>query len=177
MPTNRKRTTRGRRGPPIDHDQWAVLTDQEPENPFIKLIPREKQWRDLWTEHRDAILADWAAKHPGTRPSFWWKYDAPRELAPNEDDPTGEPWDVPFARLQIGGAPVEPDASHCAGNFGIPASDLDDDDPALLANPPIWESQAAYLKRHRLLYPGEATRIKSQAAPAARAGRPAAKRS
>jgi hypothetical protein len=31
----------------------------------------------LWREHGAAILASWVREHPGTRPSLWWKYDAP----------------------------------------------------------------------------------------------------
>lgn len=177
MSTNRKRTVRGRRGPPIDPDQWAVLNDQEPGNKFVRLIKREKQWLDLWNKHREAILANWVAQHPGTRPSFWWKYDAPCELFPNEDDPAGEPWPAPCPRLQVSGTPVEPEPFYCASNFGIPASSLDDDDPALFADPPVWESQAAYLQRHGLLHAGEAKLLKLQTEPAKHSGRSASKRS
>src|SRR5215208_7633421 len=55
---------------------------------------------ELWAEYGPAIVKQWAAEKPGTRPSLWWKYDAPEPRRPRE-------------------------------------------------------SQAAYLKRHRLLLPGE----------------------
>ncbi len=31
----------------------------------------------LWEANRDAVLAEWIAAHPGTRPSLWWRHDAP----------------------------------------------------------------------------------------------------
>ena len=42
--------------------------------------------------------------------------------------------------------------------FGIP-EDFRDLNPA---NPPCYESQAAYLRRHGLLEPGEARRLKAK---------------
>jgi hypothetical protein len=57
----------------------------------------------LWSAHRDAVLAWWIARYPGTRPSLWWRFEAP----------------APRRRA---------------------------------------ESELAYLRRHRLLLPGELER-------------------
>jgi hypothetical protein len=32
---------------------------------------------ELWREHCDRVIAEWIVENPGTRPSLWWKYDAP----------------------------------------------------------------------------------------------------
>jgi hypothetical protein len=31
----------------------------------------------LWSEYREAVTLRHIAKHPGTRPANWWRYDAP----------------------------------------------------------------------------------------------------
>ena len=33
--------------------------------------------RALWEEHRDRIVAELFAEHPGTRSSRWWEFSAP----------------------------------------------------------------------------------------------------
>jgi hypothetical protein len=36
------------------------------------------EWaRRLWKEYGDGIVERHIAKHPGTRPANWWRYDAP----------------------------------------------------------------------------------------------------
>jgi hypothetical protein len=34
-------------------------------------------WRALWERHRDGLLSEWIARHPGSRPPAWWAFDAP----------------------------------------------------------------------------------------------------
>ena len=34
--------------------------------------------RDLWAEFGEGIVAEWVAERPGSRPSCWWKWSAPR---------------------------------------------------------------------------------------------------
>lgn len=106
MPTNRTRVSRARRGAPIDADEWAILHDETPVNPFVALVRKEEHWRRLWAGYGDEITQKWAQKHPGTRPKHWWKFSAPLETGPQLD----------------------------------------------------VESERAYLKRHNLLLPGEASR-------------------
>jgi hypothetical protein len=160
MPTNRKRTARGRRGAPIDANDWAYLNDEEPENPFTQFSP-DDYWQRLWAEYGGQITQNWAKKYPGTRPSFWWKHSAPR--LPVEEH--GDYVDCYFAnrlikpRLKISGSGTPSIA--CFNNnmyldYGIPeyVDDVDENDP------PVWESQLDYLKRHGLLLPGEVRRAK-----------------
>jgi hypothetical protein len=36
------------------------------------------EWaRSLWSEYGEAVTLRHIAKHPGTRPANWWRYDAP----------------------------------------------------------------------------------------------------
>ena len=44
--------------------------------PFRGAVSRE--YPELWEKYRAEILERWTHKRPGTRPSFWWHYDAPQ---------------------------------------------------------------------------------------------------
>jgi hypothetical protein len=65
--------------------QWEFLCDVEtiPDN-FERWVLDEDcspffTVRDLWEEQRDEVLSAYIADNPGSRPSLWWKYDAPEE--------------------------------------------------------------------------------------------------
>ena len=57
---------------------WHVLIDDPlPEghpnyNSFQEFIGRSD-----WEEHRAEVLEYWIKNHPGSRPSHWWRWDAP----------------------------------------------------------------------------------------------------
>lgn len=155
MPTNRKRTGRGRRALPINGNDLAFLNDETPENSFTQFKP-DAYWRQLWEEYGDQITQKWAQSYPGTRPEHWWKYSAPRLPVEEHGD-----WadcfftrDLIQSRQKLSGSGV---AAYTFMNvvprweLGIPSwmEEVDRDDP------PVWESQLAYLKRHGLLLPGE----------------------
>lgn len=155
MPTNRKRTVRSRRAPPIHPDEWAILNDEKPANPFIQFRSGD-HWRSLWAEHGERITQEWAERHPGTRPKHWWKYSSPR-LPEAEHGDYAETWfaaDLIQPRLQLSGSGV-PAYTFMAvvphWELGVPTWMEEVDH----GNPPIWETQLAYLKRHALLLPGE----------------------
>lgn len=156
MPTNRKRIARSRSAPPIDPDFWRILTDQEPSNPFSDFALRDDERRALWAEHRERILSEWVAAYPGTRPSHWWRYDAPRLPARQH----GKYADCFFAqdliqpRRQIRGTGVPAhtvSAQVPQWRLGIP----EHMEKVNLLDPPIFESQIEYLERHKLLMPQE----------------------
>jgi hypothetical protein len=95
------------------------------------------QARRLWTIHRDEVLADWVVRRPGTRPSSWWRFEMP--LA---------------QRTQLGEeGTFRPVTMWC----GIPTTWSVDD--FSYANPPLFESQAEFLKRLGLLLPSEESRL------------------
>jgi hypothetical protein len=83
---------------------WSWLTDQEydpiRDQGTGRLTVFVEDHATLWNAHRAVVLAWWVREHPGTRPSLWWRFEAP---APRRHD----------------------------------------------------ESELAYLRRHRLLVPGE----------------------
>ena len=123
---------------------------------------------------RDEILAAWTADAPGTRPSFWWKFDAPRQ--PLGTFP-GCFWDgkLPEPRRRLGG--IGTPSHECLAykphyDYGLPAhwvkkwesdyynSEGDFEGVAIdPENPPKYESEAAYLERHALFLPGEKKRL------------------
>jgi hypothetical protein len=129
----------------------------------------------LWDEHGADIVADHVAEYPGTRPARWWTYSAPR--SPIGTYPgcnfDGE---LPEPRLRLGGigTPLSECSAHVpAFEFGLPIywpgpSDVAGEFrlPRAVAigpgDPPRFESQAAYLRRHRLFLTGEARRLTAE---------------
>ena len=136
--------------------QWRYLTDQPmPANfeTFVLEIDFHRNTEQLWNHNRDLILAEHVKENPGTRPALWWHYDAPR--LPIGTFP-GCYYDgkLPQPRKRTGGTGTpahEVQAVVPSFEYGLPAVwvGLDEDDP------PVFESEATYLKRHGLLLAGE----------------------
>ncbi len=169
MPVKR-RVAKGRMSD-VSEMEWAVLTDQRDERTFCQadgwegFFLRSMQepgclavpsLGDLWLAHRGTILADWIGEHPGTRPSCWWRWDGPIWAdRPGFMKSECEP------RRRLGGVGHANDYSF---RFGLPTSWVKEGHPSSPApdpfDPPMFESQAAYLDRHGLLLPGERRRLK-----------------
>jgi hypothetical protein len=149
----------GRR-PPKDRDAipaWArkfFLTGGQPGreedghdeyvSAYFFHMPGEPDLKDLWERWRGELLPAWIREHPGTRPWGWWRFDAPSH------------------RLKVGGSGVlYPDGEQVAG-FALPGDGFWDEDPDP-KNPPLFESEAAFLKRHGLLDAAERSRVKPRA--------------
>jgi hypothetical protein len=178
LPTKRTRLARGRiSGEPTD-TVWRWLTDEgEPAEPegdqFERFMLAGR--RDLWEAYEGRVISAWARPYPGTRPSLWWKWSAPRWAVEGMPERWRDVWfatDLPEPRRRVGG--VGTPSYECLAvvpNFayGIPASWLtaelrayykgrirapayDPDDP------PTYEAQASYLERHKLFLPGERAR-------------------
>lgn len=161
MPTTRRLRTRSR-CEAIDPTRWAILTDDIPPadaNRFV-LLDRESYNTLLpyWLEHRSAILAGWIQTKPGTRPAMWWRYDAPR-LDPEHLGRWSRTVLAPRLietrrKLRGEGKPLHEALSYAPAHYyGIPAWFGDPE------NPPVFESQHAYLKRHGLLLSAERRKI------------------
>ena len=105
--------------------------------------------RAAWEIHGQQLLADFIAKHPGRRPWAWWRFA------------TAAP------RMRVGGSGV-PCNEVLSGwkqdyRFGIPqywvVADYLELFPKLLTrsmlidhhNPPLYEAQAEFLRRHGLI--------------------------
>ena len=114
---------------------------------------RPKYWDDI----REELVSDYVRKHPGTRPWAWWAMDAPEpELVDQGEDL--EP--VSFMRRQVGGTGALDGLSRCS--FGIPYG-IDHCNPPLPNDdPPMYESQAAYLRRHGLLSATEKRKLRKK---------------
>jgi len=127
MTTNRKRVSR-LRAPDIDPALLAWFKDAIPRRPALVFFMLEGELQKAWDASRDDVLAGWTQTNPGTRPVHWWIFDAP-EL-----------------RQRISGKPYHETLAYApAFNLGIPER----------SDPADYESQAAFLKRHKLLLPGE----------------------
>ncbi|MFC1886062.1 hypothetical protein ACFLZM_03290 [Thermodesulfobacteriota bacterium] len=119
---------------------------------------KEETQRETWRNSKNQILSAWISNRPGRRPWAWWRYDAPRDPALM----AGTAWEnrYPIARQQIGGQGVTTPRRYPASLprffFGVPSDWHEIDE----ADPPIFESQAAYLKRHGLLTKAEEKRLK-----------------
>ena len=159
---------------PISEDEWRgdhgfALLD------VMHLSPGERC--QLWITHRAELLRAWIEDRPGTRPQMWWHHDAPRQ-------PLGRfpGWwcdgKVEQPRLRLGGIgtaaldafdaqpkyhlgiPTEwcgPEELEWCAEEGIRAVAIDPTDP------PRYESQGAYLKRHGLFLRGEEKRLPANA--------------
>jgi hypothetical protein len=151
---------------------------------------------ELWQAYGTVVLQRWALEKPGTRPSLWWQFDAPRgdfrSYGNNYNLPGDERrWAEPRRRLGGIGTPRHEVLSVSASfAFGIPTSwvsrfevdyyrgliehpddrvrggrrePIDRDFPGLPIDPldpPRYEAEAAYLKRHALFMDGEAKRLR-----------------
>jgi len=157
MPTTRRYRTRPR-NKGIDPAHWAILTDAllpADANPFIALDAESYDvMRLLWEDHRAGILADWIQTKPGTRPAMWWRYDAPR-LDPEKlgrwSRTVVAPRLIETRRLLLGnGQPLHEVLNYApAHHYGIPTWFGNPNEP------PVFETQRTYLKRHSLLLPAE----------------------
>jgi len=97
MPTNRKYRTRKRCNDDVAWQREYLLHGVKESDPPIErrrpLMYRDEYKgcfssspaaREMWNEIKDAELAKWIKKHPGTRPYAWWDYDCP-ERVPCDD--------------------------------------------------------------------------------------------
>jgi hypothetical protein len=161
-----------KRRPQFEGTLFRLLSDlpAEPgDNILVRKFTSDEKLREAWEVHREFIVAQWIKERPGSRPLFWWRYSAPEprrrlggvgtpkheafNYAPDYSFgiPAGwvNQWEVELYSgrvMGIDGKPIiEP------GRFnGVPP---DPDDP------PTYESEASYLRRHGLLLPGEAARL------------------
>ncbi|MFZ1429139.1 MAG: hypothetical protein WAS21_20480 [Geminicoccaceae bacterium] len=174
--------------PPTGVDLWWSISDADADPDRQACVDRTGI--ELWREYRDELLAEFISTRPGRRPPIWWRADAPRQpigtwpgwfidgkieqprerlggvgtvawdvLAHRPEYHCGIPrhWvrprDVEYYTGQardIHGALISP--KYIGSGFAGVAIDPRD--------PPVYESQATYLKRLGLLLPTEARRLR-----------------
>jgi hypothetical protein len=169
-----------------------LTKDECTEAVFLEADPVDRgELFEAWELLRDDLLTEWIAKWPGTRPTIWWTWDAPRQaigtfpgwfydgklpesrrrlggigtpkheaLAYFPEFTKGVPsgwvsdWDVAYYNgraRDVHGKPIG--TEYAEGHFPYHAIDPDD--------PPVFESEAAYLKRHGLFRASEERRLKA----------------
>jgi hypothetical protein len=154
----RRRIEKAKPHAEISDAAWAYLNDLpipdgDGETKFAILmleVGDGEALRELWDRARGEVLAGWVK---GTRPAVWWRFEAPRQLLGTHG---GCFYDgkLPQPRKQISGAGC--DASLISAYMPSYESGL----PKAWAgfeegDPPVFESQAAYLRRHNLLTAGD----------------------
>lgn len=165
----RRLSTKERR-PEVSPSIWNWLNDQNPErvdengNLSFEIFLLEGEWLHhwgdeddrlgkLWRELEADVLEDWIAEHPGARPRLWWQYSAPRQpVGTFEGCFYDGKFQTPREKLTGAGCPAYETLAYLpAYTCGIPDTwdGFDGEDP------PVFESQAAYLLRHGLLTPAE----------------------
>lgn len=99
--------------------------------------------REEWQRHKGKVLADFFKTRPGSRPFAWWEYSSP-------DHPKNF-------------KPINIDAVQMVERDYIRWGSTSRPGPETFPEPPyLFESEAAYLKRKKLLIRGELQRIKPQ---------------
>jgi len=179
----RRRSDKRRAEVTDEHEAW--LRGDDKASGFVKYAP-EEELAALWNEHSDRIVAEHVADYPGTRPIRWWQHEAPR--IPLGTFP-GCYYDgkLPEPRQRLGGIGT-PASDVLAYSYGLPAIwttpwqvkyytgtavDIHGNPIGSLYptdvfkgvaidpnDPPIFVSQAAYLRRHGLFLTGEERRLK-----------------
>lgn len=163
MPIKRKKPKARHECPP---NLWARINDAPLAEDagrwaeFRYQFPDEHRLLGAWHKYGEEVLATWIKQHPGTRPSTWWRFDAPRVNGDFLDELRRHGFDDwvlahPQPRAVVGGTGTP--GARPESSFGI-LRDWWTVDPS---DPPLIESQAAYLKRHGLLVSGEARRLRS----------------
>jgi hypothetical protein len=178
----RKRVDKRRQSVTDQHEAWLQGNDKA--SGFVKYAASD-ELAALWDAHAERIVAAHVSLYPGTRPERWWQYSAPRLAAPGlyYDGLLPEPrlrvsgmgtpasevlacvptfsFGLPFiwiSQRQVryySGLAVDIHGSPIGGTLAVfDGVAIDPDDP------PTFESQAAYLKRHGLFLAGEERRLK-----------------
>jgi hypothetical protein len=145
----------------ISDGVWAYLNDLpipdgDSETHFEVLLLEAgdgEALREVWDRARGEVITGWIRDHPGTRPGNWWRFEAPRQPLGTH---AGAFYDgkLPQPRKQISGTGCDASAISAympSYESGLPTSWAAFEE----ADPPTFESQASYLRRHNLLTAGE----------------------
>jgi hypothetical protein len=199
------RRARARKAPDLTELQWAFLNDAlDGDDPRCR--EPEYKWRiyelhanrtlgdnrpigdDLWRTYGSNVVQRWVVEKPGTRPTLWWVYAAPRVTRGTFKTFGGDALPEPRRRLGGIGTPVHECLAYVPEfRLGVPCRWISHREVDLYTgkttdvrgrpimqeargksfrgmpidpdNPPLYEAQAAYLERHELLLPGERERL------------------
>lgn len=151
--------------PAISTTEWAFLCDApRPENADVfrwSELARDSEGSALalWRQYGATVLEWWCVERPGTRPSLWWRHDAP-EPCRRRLGGVGTPAADRLAYVPRFAYGVPRDWISAAllatyrglgAPLGVPAVDPDD--------LPTFEAEATYLDRLGLLTAAERRRL------------------
>lgn len=139
-----------------DRDRWWSIVESDATDPSFAHYGTGR--KNLWAVNRAHLLPEFIRDNPGRRPNVWWSHEAPRE--PVGTHP-GCYYDGKLSLLRgrlggIGAPAHERLALVPLYKFGVPSMWVGVD----LDNPPAFESQPTYLRRHNLLSPAELRRLR-----------------
>ncbi len=106
----------------------------------LEIFQNNSRGPELWDTHKKKVLDDWIKRKPGSRPWAWWQFDSP--VRP-----------VNFVPLNLDQVEMIERHYICWGVTHRPGLETFPEPPYL------FESEASYLKRKKLLIKGELKRI------------------
>jgi hypothetical protein len=112
--------------------------------------------QDVWAEHAAAVVRHFIKRDPGRRPYRWWQYSAPEPRRRLGGIGSGLHECSAYALVLAYGVPA---FWRRAGDF-MGSIEIEKWPPIDPANPPTFESESAYLARHKLFLPGERKRLR-----------------
>jgi hypothetical protein len=152
-----------------EHEAW--LHGEDKASGFIQYAPND-ELAALWGAHSERIVADHVSNYPGTRPVRWWQYAVePRRRLGGIGTPASDVlayvptfsfglpsvWVTQSQVKYYSGIAVDIHGNPMGNRFAnsdFNGVAINPDDP------PVFESQATYLKRHGLFLAGEERRLK-----------------
>ncbi|GEM_PF-6028639 len=153
------RPVRASRPEVTSEELWRWFVEETEDEPFEVMFRSDDEMRAIALAVMPDVLAYYSRLHPGRRPRLWWRFCAPQaDLFAWLFPAAAERPQFAQPRKRVGGRGVpawERFAYVPAFDYGVPAhwADSDPDDP------PRFESQASYLRRHELLSPAESRRL------------------
>jgi hypothetical protein len=153
---------------------WNALRDfGDWRDSWAAVVSDEKDFKQLWEQHGDAAIEDYAERNPGKRPFYWWRFSAPEPRARlrgkgvPRHDALAYVVDFDYGVPQAGFVSAwewlyyNGQARHVDGHLIAEDRKLGDFpyQPFDKNDPPVYESQATYLRRHGLLLRGELKRL------------------
>jgi hypothetical protein len=159
MPVKR-RVPKTKLRPEITAEMEAWARDQDGSGLF-PFVSNDEVLRATWAVLCDDVVAEYVAEYPGFRPIRWWQYNSSPEEPRRRLGGVGTTWADYHSRPPrlYRGLPTEWfDADTIAGYardrpLRSAAVAVDPSDP------PLFESEAAYLRRLGLFLPGEERRL------------------
>jgi hypothetical protein len=122
---------------------------------FLEIGSDPEAQKLFWEQHANAVVLHHVKRHPGTRPKMWWKFSSPepRRRVGGLGSPLSECGGAHAPNFEYGVPSAWRTARDFELGFARSGTPLSDDDP------PLFESEAAYLLRHHLLLPDERRRL------------------